>query len=208
VKPSEPNQEPPEGVASLIAEARVGSLPALGRLLEMCRAYLLGVANRELDSQLQAKAGASDLVQEAFVEAQRIFARFQGNTADELLAWLRAILLNKLSDFERHFRATGKRQVGREVALDQGSEARPPGDLLQGDAPTPSSLAAREELSEAVRLAMARLPEHYRQVLVWRQWEDLPFEEIGRRLNRTMDAARMLWWRALERLQQELEKPL
>jgi RNA polymerase sigma-70 factor (ECF subfamily) len=48
--------------------ARKGSREALGRLLETCRPYLLLVANNELDRDLQAKAGASDLVQETFIE--------------------------------------------------------------------------------------------------------------------------------------------
>jgi len=49
-----------------------------------------------------------------------------------------------------------------------------------------------------------RLPEHYRQVIVWRQWEDLSFAEIASRLERSADAARMLFARAVEQLQKEL----
>ena len=84
----------------------------------MCRLYLLGVANRELSAPLQAKAGASDLVQEAFVEAQRIFSRFHGQSGSELLGWLRGILLNKIAHFHRKYNGTDKRQVSREVSLD------------------------------------------------------------------------------------------
>ena len=50
-----------------LAEARAGSVPALGEALEACRRYLLGVAQRELDPQLRAKRGASDLVHAATV---------------------------------------------------------------------------------------------------------------------------------------------
>ena len=38
-------------------------------------------------------------------------------TEGELLAWLRRVLLNNLADFTRLYRATDKRQVGREVTL-------------------------------------------------------------------------------------------
>ena len=68
--------------------ARRGSPQALGQVLELCRRYLLHIANSELDSHLQAKLGASDVVQETFLEAQRIFDRFEGNSPDELRAWL------------------------------------------------------------------------------------------------------------------------
>ena len=53
----------------LLAEARTGSRQALGQILESCRNYLLLIAGKELTSDLQAKGGASDLVQETFLEA-------------------------------------------------------------------------------------------------------------------------------------------
>src|SRR5262245_40328741 len=62
--------EPAEFVARL-AMARAGEGEALGRVLDSCRGYLLMIARQELDAGLQAKGGASDLVQETFVDAQR-----------------------------------------------------------------------------------------------------------------------------------------
>ena len=58
------------------------------------------------------------------------------------------------------------------------------------------------------RQALDRLPEHYRQILIWREWDELPFADIGQRLAKSVDAARMLWWRALERFNQEMSKPV
>ena len=77
----------------LLAAARAGSREALGRVLEGCRRYLLGVAEGELDPDLRSKGGASDIVQETFLEAQRDFARFQGSSPEELRAWLRQVLV-------------------------------------------------------------------------------------------------------------------
>lgn len=75
-------------LANWIAAARDGSDDALGESLEACRAYLLLVARQEIDPALMAKAGASDLVQETFLEAQRDFgSRIPGlaasNTAEQ-----------------------------------------------------------------------------------------------------------------------------
>jgi RNA polymerase sigma-70 factor (ECF subfamily) len=64
-----------------------------------------------------------------------------------------------------------------------------------------------QEQAEAVQRALQRLPEEYRQVILLRLQDDRPFEEIGRALGRTANAARKLWERAVERLQQELETP-
>src|SRR5438105_1940581 len=106
-------------IAPLLDAARSGSREALGQLLESCRGYLLMVAKGELDRDLQAKEGASDLVQETFLEAQRDFVQFQGASEAELLAWLRRLLLNNVANFTRRYRTTGKRSVEREVVLDE-----------------------------------------------------------------------------------------
>src|SRR4051812_49212731 len=95
--------------AGKLAEARAGSQEALGQALEACRRYLLLVAQSELAPELQAKGGASDLVQQTFLEAQRDFPCFAGTSEAELLAWLRCILLHTLGKFSRQYRATQKR---------------------------------------------------------------------------------------------------
>lgn len=198
-EPSLPDSS--DSVASWLTEARAGSPEALGHLLEACRLYLLQVANGEMESRLQTKVGASDLVQETYIEAQRIFDRFGGATPDELRAWLRAILLNKLATATRQYRDTAKRQIGREIPID-------PQASLPIDPPSPvttaSSIMIREERMESLMSAIGRLPEDYRQVIVWRQVENLSFEEMAKRLGRSVDAVRKLWWRALQQLQKEL----
>ena len=52
-------------------------------------------------------------------------------------------------------------------------------------------MLAQEERTLAVTVALNRLPEHYRQVIVWRQIEDLSFEEMAGRLGRSVDAVRL-----------------
>ncbi len=51
--------EPAEQGAHWLPAARSGSAEALGNALEACRGYLLMIAQRELDSHLQPKGGAS-----------------------------------------------------------------------------------------------------------------------------------------------------
>jgi RNA polymerase sigma-70 factor (ECF subfamily) len=188
-------------------EARAGSTRALGEVLEACRLYMLGIAERELDPLLRAKAGASDLVQQTFLEAQRDFGQFHGGTEDELLAWLRRLLLNNLANFARQYRGTHKRAVNREVRLPGQNIESTSGANIAGAEPTPSSAFQRDEQYEALSRALARLPDEYRQVIAWRYEEDLSFDEIGARLGRTANAARKLWVRAIERLEGEMERP-
>src|SRR5947209_965583 len=128
--------QPTPAVDECLRAARTGSREALGQALEACRLYLLRIAREELDSVLQAKASASDLVQETFLEAQRDFPKFQGRTEAELLAWLRQALLHNLANLERQYRATAKRRVTREVRLPTESSA---GAEPMDTGPTPSA---------------------------------------------------------------------
>jgi RNA polymerase sigma-70 factor (ECF subfamily) len=190
-----------------LAAARGGSPEALGQALEACRGYLLLIAQRELDPNLAAKGGASDLVQQTLAEAVRDFARFEGNSEDELLRWLRRLLLNNLTDFAREFRDTDKRRIDREVALagDDSSADRDGG--LAAAIPSPSREASANEQAEMVRKALEQLPENYRRVIVLRYQDERSFDEIGDLLGLTANAARKLLLRAVERMRQELEGP-
>lgn len=200
--------EPADGAARWLPAARTGSREALGKLLESARRYLVSIARQELDQDLRAKNSPSDLVQETFVEAQRAFGQFQGDTEGELLAWLRQLLLHRVSKVRRSFRDTQKRRLAREVALggDSSSDG-PAGGLAADNVPSPSGQAMVNEQDQALQAALGRLPDDYRRVITLRYQDDLPFEEIGRQLDRSPDAARKLWARAVERLHEELERP-
>jgi len=196
-----PNED---DVERLLAPARAGAPDGLGRLLEACRGYLLLLARQELDGDLRAKGGSSDLVQETFLEAHRDFSRFRGTTAAELLGWLRQLLHNNARDFTRRYAGGGKRDPLREIplqALFGEGAAEPP---FAGSS-SPSEKAIRRERVERVRQALARLPEDHRQALLLRYQEGRSFQEIGERLGRSENAARKLWLRALGQLKQQLE---
>jgi RNA polymerase sigma-70 factor (ECF subfamily) len=174
--------------------------------MEACRGYLLRVADRRLSADLRSKGGASDLVQQTFLDAQCQFERFQGESEKELLAWLRQILLYNLAHFQRHYRATSKRDLGREAPLaDEASSTGVEADLAT-PTPSPSAQVVAREEAEAVQQALQRLPEEQRQVLALRHQEQLTFEEIGQRLGRSTSGARALWLRAVERFNDELGK--
>ena len=188
----------------LLESARRGSNESLGKALDICRQYLLLVANRELDAQLQAKGGGSDLVQETFFEAQRDFQKFGGSTQDEMLAWLRRILLHNIQNFRRFWLDTDKRNAGVEIPIQEDNSSRHTGPELPSLQQTPSQWAIKKERIAAIDTALAGLSDEYRQVIMFRNHQHLSFEEISSKLGRTADAARKLWARAVEKLQEEL----
>ncbi len=183
-----------------IALARRGSAAALGQLLDHYRDYLLRVASQELNSELVPKVAHSDLVQETFLQAARDFPGFSGQTEDELRSWLRTILLNNLRDVAKRYYATQKRALKSEIPLDDGPAALHP----QAPGPTASARLVSGEDRDAVLAAIRRLPANYQRVIELRSLEGLPFEQIGVVLDRSADATRKLWSRAIEQLANEM----
>jgi RNA polymerase sigma-70 factor, ECF subfamily len=182
-----------------IEAARQGDREALGQALSSVRDYLLLVANEGLEPALKAKGNASDLVQETFLLAQRGVENFRGRTASDWRHWLKRILIRSIAQERRRFATTAKRQVQREVTIPDGMQLK-----NRAYIETPSRNMALRELEAALIEGLERLPERYREVVIWHHREQLSFEEIGRRYGIKADGARKLWTRALGRLRKEI----
>ncbi len=197
------NRQETRATEDLLVAARGGCGEALGILLQSFRTYLLVIGERELRADLRVKVSPSDLVQETFAEGQRVLHGFSGTSAAELKAWLRAILLNKVATARRRYLTAEARKLSRE-------ERSPDRSSIQGetdrpvDEETPSKQAMRQEDAHTVRAAIARLPEHYRQVIQLRNFDVLPFAQIALIMQRPEQSLRALWIRAMQRLKEEL----
>ncbi len=185
----------------LIQRARGGCDDALNQLIQSLQGYLLAIANEELNSDLRAKLGASDLVQSVLVRAEQNLADFRGDSRQTLLAWLRKILHNEIIAAHRRFVASDKRSINREVGLPSDDALERP---FTDPGRSPQSDATLNEDAWRLRNAIEQLPEHYRTVVVLRNWERLAFDEIARHMNRSTDAVKKLWNRAIRRLEKEL----
>lgn len=193
-----------EGVAStLLLAARAGSNSALGQLLQGYQDYLNLLADEELGSAVKVKASASDLVQDSFLEAKRDFGQFTGQSTEEFQAWLRRLLLNNVANLIRSYQRTEKRDISKEAPASR-CDLYGTGPLA-GESKTASSIVMQNELLDALQSAIQKLPGHYQDVIQWRNYDRASFEDIGSRLERSPEAARKLWVRAVELLQQELD---
>ena len=199
-------EESTASIPALLDAARRGDRAAAGELLPRYADWLRLLARLQIDRGLQAKLDASDVAQQAFLEACRALPQFRGTTEAELIAWLRSILAGVLGDAFRRYHATQARDPAREVSLEvelDGSSRRL-GQLLADSSPSPSAEAVRHEQGVLLANALSRLPEDYREVIVLRNLEGLSHEEVAARMGRAVGAVRMLWLRALSRLRREL----
>jgi RNA polymerase sigma-70 factor (ECF subfamily) len=195
-------EERPIGIASATQQSDDADH---GHLMEGLRQYLLMMAKQVIGPELQAKVGPSDLVQDTFLEAQRHAGGFQGRSEPEIRAWLRRILECRLANVRRSYLGTEKRAVAREVPLESvGSQSGLAAAIVASRAPSPSTHAVQNERAEALKRAMRRLPEHYRQAVAWRQEDGLSWEEIGQKMSCTAEAARKFWSRAIVQLKREV----
>jgi RNA polymerase sigma-70 factor (ECF subfamily) len=192
----------------LVDRAKAGDRQAVAELLDLYRNYLLLLARVHIDKNLQAKADASDLVQETCLMAARDFAQFRGETEAEFVAWLRRILANAGAALVRKYKGTRTRDIGREQQiqqqLDQSSCAL--AQLVVGPDSTPSRIAARRESAVVLANALARLPDDYREVVVLFHLEGLSLADVAARMGRSVPSVHGLRTRAILRLRTTLKE--
>ncbi|MCS7471663.1 sigma-70 family RNA polymerase sigma factor [Stieleria sp. ICT_E10.1] len=186
----------------LIAAAQAGDRDALGELLNHYRKYLVFLARTGLHHHLQGKADPSDIAQEVCLAAHGNIADFQGESAEEFAGWLRGILSNLLAMHVRRFLGTQKRDPRLEQNLNV-SLASASGFLqsrIAAEITSPSQHFARNEAFLLLAEALESLPEDYRQVIILRHVDGLPFAEVAKSMGRSVDSVEKLWVRGLAKL--------
>ena len=176
---------------------------------ERHRSYLKLQAEMHLGPRLSVKKDASDIVQEAMLEAHRDLKDFRGKTDIQLRAWLRRILTNNLSEVARRYN-TKQRTIGREVSLQDQLEHSSALLISQLDPKqeTPSKLMITQERSEQLAEALLKLREEERTAVVFKHIHNLPVAEIAEHLGRTSEAVAGLLRRGLKKLRESLNSEL
>lgn len=177
---------------------------ALQQLLALYRPLLLKLAHKRIRGALRTKVGPSDLVQTTVWKATQGFESERFVDRSGFLAWLVTILKNEAADIRRRYRDAKKRDVSRERPLYSPETQTWLSQLSASLSATDAILSARHETVEQVLAALVRLPSHYQLVLQLRYYEKLDFGAIGKHLDRSYDAVRVLHNRALKRLREEI----
>src|SRR6478609_10595157 len=94
---------------------------ALGELFDCHRARLRLMVHLRLDRRLRGRIDASDVLQEAYVEALERFPDFLQDRPMSFFLWLRFITEQRLQIVHRRHLGTKARDAGREVSLNHQS---------------------------------------------------------------------------------------
>jgi RNA polymerase sigma-70 factor (ECF subfamily) len=164
-----------------------------------------------MDPRLRARLGASDVLQDAFVEASERLGDYLADPRMPFFLWLRFITAQRLLALHRRHLEAKKRDARRQVAA--GGRGFPAATSIALAAnlvdrgTTPTEGAVREELRRRLEDALDKMTPQDREVLVLRHFEELSNAEAARELGIEESAASKRYLRALKRLREVLEAP-
>lgn len=152
---------------------------------DVYREYL-GRIYAYIRAQVTTAADAEDITAQVFMNAYQAYARFEARNLTPA-AWLFRIARNATLD---HFRAQGRRERLRRTIEHQ--------PMAEED---PAGRAEERIRYRALLEHVARLPERQRDAISLRH-SGLTFDEVGKLLRCSEDAAKMLYHRAVKALKE------
>ena len=193
ISPTEPIYAQTDPDVRLMLEVRGGSVTAFEQLVRRHEGRVLMVL------QLLTGNGhlAEDLSQEVFL---RVFRSRHGySPTAKFTTWLFVIVNNVVSN--------AKRDRARKPVItmpDRGGNS-PLDQLVHRDAgETPAGRLERDELRDAVRLAVQQLCARQRQAVMLQKFQCMRYDQIAETMNTSPKAVKSLLARARTRLRQEL----
>jgi RNA polymerase sigma-70 factor (ECF subfamily) len=190
--------------ARLLQLASAGDQAAINELFAQHRPRLRRMVELRLDRRLQARIDASDVIQEAYVDALSRLQEYLHDQRYPLFLWLRLVVGERLLKLHRHHLGTQMRDAGLEVSLYRGalpaaSSAALAAQLL-GKHTSPTQAAVRTERMLRLQEALNTLDPVDREVLSLRHFEEMTIAETALSLEIEEAAAAKRYIRALKRL--------
>jgi RNA polymerase sigma-70 factor (ECF subfamily) len=168
--------------AVLLRRAKEGAPDALDAVYQRVSGKLLAFIRLRMGPTLRARLESRDILQTTLLKSFEHFREFERSDAASLMAWLARIAENEIRD-----------QV--EVPLE--SDTAVGAGHAAGARRSALSQLILDEQARQLEQALETLDDHHREVILLRHYEELSFREIGLRLGKSEDAARMLYARAL-----------
>ncbi len=196
--------EQPDQAEELLQELRHGEKEALAKLFSLYRPKLWRLVNFRMDPRLAQRIDPDDVLQEAYLNAEKRLEHYFKDSAQSFFVWLRAIVNQTMIDLHRRHIGAHRRDARREVSLNGGPSPFTTSTgfaaQLVGSLTSPSQAAVRAELIQRVEEALQRMDPIDREVLALRHFEELTNSEVAEVLGIEQKAASIRYVRALGRL--------
>jgi RNA polymerase sigma-70 factor (ECF subfamily) len=179
---------------------RVGDVAAFEALVRRLTPRLLAVARRIVDD-----ARAEDVVQEAWLVVHDRIGGFEGRS--RLETWITRIVVNgAISESRRYGRNSADGGPGEDPAATWFDERGSWRDGHGGFGEAPDDLLEAETLRDCLRAGVDRLPPRQRRVLVLRQFEQWPLEDVCNELGIGASNGRVLLHRGRMKLMEIVDR--
>jgi RNA polymerase sigma-70 factor, ECF subfamily len=175
----------------LVARSKTGDAESFNQLVRRWERPIFVLAFRTLGREEDAR----DVTQETFLRAFRALPGFKGDA--KFSSWLYRIALNLCRDWMRRDRRAPM------VTVPEGVEIHELAADKQ-EVVSVEDLAARAELTGAVKAAMARLPEEQRTAIILKEYHGLTFQEIADVMNCPLSTAKTRLYQGLMLLRRHL----
>lgn len=182
----------------------------LSRLFSEYRSRLKRMVEYRMDARLTGRVDASDVLQEAYIDAVRRVGHFvDSDESVSLYLWLRQITEQSMIDIHRRHLRAKKRDVRRDISIDRDRSSRLNGSgsgfRLASNHTSPSIRAIRFEQETAIDVALTMLSPRDREVIGLRHFEELSNNQVADVLNLSATAACNRYVRAIKRLKELLD---
>lgn len=181
-----------------------GDSAGLGAIFVQYRDRLEFMVRLRLDWRLRGRIDAADVLQDAYLEANRRYPQYVRQPDMPAFLWLRFLTLQTLAILHRRHLGTHMRDAGKEVSLYQGalpeaSSAALAAQLL-GQRTSPSQAAMRAEMQFRLQDALNSLDPMDREIIALRHFEQLNNSEAAHVLGLSDSGASRRYGKAILRL--------
>lgn len=191
--------------SALLAAKEADRPVVLNRMFEEQKPRLLRMVAVRMHPKVRARVGASDVLQDAYVEVLRRVDDYVADPRIPFFLWMRRIVGHQLIRTHRFHLDAQRRDPRKEAA----AEKRIPEastfamiDILRDKRPSPLSAAARDESRDRLVRMLDQMSETDREVLAMRHFEEMTNEEVAQELGLGKHAASKRYIRALKRLKE------
>ena len=194
----------------LVARLKGGDEEALAELFSLYRERLKRMVEFRMDRRLRGRLDASDVLQDAYIDALQRVRHYVDKPEMSFFVWLRQVTMQRLIDVYRFHLEAKTRDAKQEAVIRHGDlsavTSASMAAQLVGSLTSPSQRVMRAELIGQVEEALDGMDAIDREVLALRHFEELTNNEIAEVLGITKAGASNRYVRALSRLRNVLLK--
>ena len=182
----------------LIARCRQGDASAFDELVGKYQQQIINLVYHYIGN----RSDVEDIAQKIFIKVYFSIPKF--DIQRPFVPWLYRISINQCYDELRHLRR-GKTYTFSELSLEDNESIE---RLIARSEDASDAEESRSDMHDLLQRMLDQLSDRHRQVIVLRDLEGIPYNEIAATLKCSEQAARLKVFRARNRLKKIVEKSL